>query len=126
MHSSRFASYFDSATVAALDLADDILIVMTLDIPGIRGANRAIKVFNRLNYPKTKVHVIVNRWGKNIDVQLQKVEAHLDEKILGLIPNDYRKVIDSINLGQPLVEREPTSKITLELKTNCIAGFRWC
>jgi pilus assembly protein CpaE len=107
---------FDSSTVAALDLADDILIVLTLDIPGIRSANRAMKVFNRLKYPKTKVHVVVNRWSKNIDVQLQKVEAHLDEKILGLIPNDYRKVMDSINLGQPLVESEPTSKITIELK----------
>src|SRR5215216_6677582 len=107
---------FDATTVAALDAADDILIVMTLDIPGIRSANRAIKVFNRLSYPKTKVHVVVNRWSKNIDVQLQKVEAHLDEQILGLIPNDYRKVMDSINLGQPLVESEPNSKITLEIK----------
>jgi len=107
---------FDSGTVSALDLADNILIVMTLDIPGIRSTNRAIKVFNRLGYPKTKVHVVVNRWHKNIDVQLQKVEAHLDEKILGLIPNDYRKVMDSINLGQPLVENEPSSKITIELK----------
>ena len=107
---------FDATTVAALDLADDILIVLTLDIPGIRSANRAIKVFNRLSYPKTKVHVVVNRWSKNIDVQLEKVEAHLDERILGLIPNDYRKVIESINLGQPLVESEPASKITLEIK----------
>jgi pilus assembly protein CpaE len=107
---------FDSATVAALDLADDILVVLTLDIPGIRSTNRAIKVFNRLGYPKSKVHVVVNRWSKNIDVQLQKVEAHLDEQMLGLIPNDYRKVMASINLGQPLVESEPSSKITLEIK----------
>jgi len=107
---------FDSATVAALDLADDIVLVLTLDIPGIRSTNRAIKVFNRLSYPKTKVHVVVNRWSKNIDVQLQKVEAHLDEQMLGLIPNDYRKVMASINLGQPLVESDPSSKITLEVK----------
>ena len=107
---------FDPSTVAALDVADDILIVMTLDIPGIRSTNRAIKVFNRLSYPKSKIHVVVNRWSKNIDVQLQKVEAHLDERILGFIPNDYRKVMDSINLGQPLVESEPSSKITLEIK----------
>lgn len=107
---------FDSSTVAALDIADDIVIVLTLDIPGIRSTNRAMKVFNRLSYSKSKVHVVVNRWSKNIDVQLQKVEAHLDERILGFIPNDYRKVMDSINLGQPLVESEPTSKITLEIK----------
>jgi pilus assembly protein CpaE len=107
---------FDPITVAALDLADDIMSVLTLDIPGIRATNRALKVFNRLGYPRTKVHLVVNRWSKNIDVQLQKVETHLDEQMVGLIPNDYRKVMESINLGQPLVEREPSSKIAAEIK----------
>ena len=112
---------FDPITVAGLDLADQILLIMTLDIPGIRSTKRALKVFERLGYPRTKVRVVVNRWSKNIDVELQKVEAHLDEQLLGLIPNDYRKVIDSINLGRPLVESDPTSKITIEIKR--IAGL---
>ena len=107
---------FDSTTVAALDAADDIISVLTLDIPGIRSTNRALKVFNRLGYPRTKVHLVVNRWSKNIDVQLQKVATHLDEQMIGLIPNDYRKVMDSINLGKPLVQSDPTSKIASEIK----------
>ena len=107
---------FDPITVSALDLADDILTVLTLDIPGIRSANRALKVFNRLSYPKSKTHLVVNRWSKNIDIQLQKVEAHLDDQIMGLVPNDYRKVIDSINLGQPLVQSDPSSKISTEIR----------
>jgi pilus assembly protein CpaE len=112
---------FDPITVAGLDLADQILLVMHLDIPGIRSTKRALKVFERLGYPRSKVKVVVNRWSKSIDVELQKVEAHLDERLLGLIPNDYRKVIDSINLGRPLVETDPSSKITLEIKR--IAGL---
>jgi len=112
---------FDPITVAGLDLADQILLVMHLDIPGIRSTKRALKVFERLGYPRNKVRVVVNRWSKNIDVELQKVEAHLDEQLLGLIPNDYRKVIDSINLGRPLVESDPASKITVEIKR--IAGI---
>lgn len=112
---------FDPITVAGLDLADQILLVMHLDIPGIRSTKRALKVFERLGYPRSKVRVVVNRWSKNIDVELQKVEAHLDERLLGLIPNDYRKVIDSINLGRPLVETDPSSKISLEIKR--IAGL---
>ncbi|HEV2827824.1 MAG TPA: hypothetical protein VGW76_09485, partial [Pyrinomonadaceae bacterium] len=107
---------FDSATVAALDVADDIMVVLTLDIPGIRSTNRAIKVFNRLGYARTKVHLVVNRWSKNIDVPLQKVEAHLDEQMIGLVPNDYRKVMESINLGRPLVESDPSSKVTAEIR----------
>lgn len=111
---------FDPVTVAALDLADDILLLMTLDIPGIRSTKRALKVFDRLGYPRAKVHVVVNRWSKNIDVELKKVEAHLDEQLIGFVPNDYRRVMDSINLGRPLVQSDPSSKITSEIKR--IAG----
>ncbi len=107
---------FDPVTIAALDLADDILLLLTLDIPGIRSTKRALKVFDRLDYPRRKVHVVVNRWSKNIDVELQKVEMHLGEQLIGFVPNDYRKVMESINLGQPLVQADPSSKITVEIK----------
>ncbi len=107
---------FDPVTVAALDLADDILLVMTLDIPGIRSTKRALKVLDRLGYPRVKIHVVVNRWSKNIDVELQKVQTHLGEQFIGFVPNDYRKVMDSINLGQPHVHADPSSKITAEIK----------
>jgi pilus assembly protein CpaE len=107
---------FDPITIAALDSVNDILLVMTLDIPGIRSTKRALKVFERLGYPRGKIKVVVNRWSKNIDVELQKVEAHLDEQLIGFVPNDYPKVIESINLGQPLVQSQPSSKLTIEIK----------
>jgi pilus assembly protein CpaE len=107
---------FDPITVSALDLADDILLVMTMDIPGIRSTKRALKVFERLGYPRGKIRVVVNRWSKSIDVELQKVEAHLNEQLVGFVPNDYPRVIESINLGQPLVQSEPSSKLTIEIK----------
>ncbi|MGH9880973.1 MAG: AAA family ATPase [Pyrinomonadaceae bacterium] len=107
---------FDPITISAFDMADDILLVMTLDIPGIRSTKRALKVFERLGYPRGKIHVVVNRYSKGIDVELNKVEAHLNEQLIGLVPNDYRKVMGSINLGQPLVQIEPSSKLTIEIK----------
>lgn len=112
---------FDPITVASFDLADDILLVLTLDIPGLRGAKRALKVFDHLGYRRDKVRVVVNRWSKSIDVELHKIEGHLGEQLIGFVPNDYRKVMDSINLGRPLIESEPASKIALEIKR--IAGL---
>lgn len=112
---------FDPITISALDMVDDILLLMTLDIPGIRSTKRALKVFDNLGYPRDKIRVVVNRWSKNIDVELQKVEGHLGERLIGFVPNDYRKVMDSINLGRPLVQTDPGSKITLEIKR--IAGL---
>jgi pilus assembly protein CpaE len=107
---------FDALTIAALDQADDLLLVLTLDVPGIRSARRALKVFERLGYPRAKTHVVVNRWSKHVDVELEKVEAHLGERLLGLVPSDYRRVIDSINLGRPLVLSDPGSKVSEALR----------
>ena len=47
---------------------------------------------------------------------LQKIETHLGEQLIGFVPNDYRKVMDSINLGRPLVQSDAASKISLEIK----------
>lgn len=107
---------FDPITIAALDIADDILLVMAVDIPGIRSTKRALNVLERLGYPRIGIHVVVNRWSKHTDVELQKVKTHLGEQFIGFIPNDYGKVIDSINLGRPHVHTDPSSRIALEIK----------
>jgi pilus assembly protein CpaE len=107
---------FDAITLAALDQADDILLVLTLDIPAIRSAQRALEIFDRLGYPRKKVRIVVNRWSKQIDLDLQQVERFLQEKVTGFISSDYQMAVTSINLGQPLVHSEPASKISVEIK----------
>ena len=107
---------FDAITLAALDQADDIVLVLTLDIPSIRSAQRALEIFDRLGYPRKKVRIIVNRWSKQIDLDLQQVERFLNEKVAGYVSSDYQTAVTSINLGQPLVQSEPSSKISLEIR----------
>ncbi len=107
---------FDAITLAALDQADDIVLVLTLDIPAIRSAQRALEIFDRLGYARSKVRIIVNRWSKQIDLDLQHVERYLHEKVTGFVTSDYQTAVNSINLGQPLVQSEPHSKIAVEIK----------
>ncbi|MGB7926044.1 MAG: AAA family ATPase [Pyrinomonadaceae bacterium] len=107
---------FDAITLAALDQADTILLVLTLDIPAIRSAQRALEIFDRLGYPRKKVRVIVNRWSKQIDLDLQQVERFLGERVGGFVPSDYQTAVTSINLGQPLVLSDNTSKIAVEIR----------
>ena len=107
---------FDAITLAALDQADEILLVLTLDIPAIRCAQRALAIFDRLGYPRHKVNIVVNRWSKQIDLDLRQVERYLGERVMGYVQSDYRTAVNSINLGQPLVESEPASKIATELR----------
>jgi pilus assembly protein CpaE len=107
---------FDSITLTALDQADDIVLVLTLDIPAIRSAQRSLEIFDRLGYPRKKVRVIVNRWSKQIDLDLRQVETYLGEPVMGFVPSDYQTAVTSINLGQPLVQSDPSSKIGVEIR----------
>jgi pilus assembly protein CpaE len=107
---------FDSITLAALDQSDEIVLVLTLDIPAIRSTQRALEIFDRLGYPRKKIRIVVNRWSKQIDLDLREVEKFLGEPCIGFIPSDYQVAVTSINLGQPLVVAEPGSKIAQEIR----------
>jgi pilus assembly protein CpaE len=107
---------FDSITLAALDQADEILLVLTLDIPAIRSTQRALEIFDRLGYPRKKVRIVVNRWSKQIDLDLRQVEKFLGEPVVGFVPSDYQTAVTSINLGQPLVQSDAASKIAQEIR----------
>jgi pilus assembly protein CpaE len=106
----------DSITLAALDHADDVLLVTTLDVSAIRSAQKSMEIFDRLGYSRKKVRVIVNRWSKQIDLELQQVERFLGERVIAVVPNDYRAAVNSVNLGRPLVEAQPSSNISVEIR----------
>jgi pilus assembly protein CpaE len=107
---------FDSITLAALDQSDEIVLVLTLDIPAIRSTQRALEIFDKLGYPRKKIRIVVNRWSKQIDLDLRQVEKFLGEPVIGFVPSDYQTAVTSINLGRPLVQSEPNSKIALEIR----------
>ncbi len=107
---------FDSITLAALDQADEIILVLTLDIPAIRSTQRALEIFDRLGYPRKKIRIVVNRWSKQIDLDLRQVEKFLGEPVVGFIPSDYQTAVTSINLGEPIVKADASCKISLEIK----------
>jgi pilus assembly protein CpaE len=92
------------------------VIILTLDIPSIRSAQRALAIFDKLGYPRQKIRIVVNRWSKHIDLDLRQVEKFLGEPVVGFVPSDYQIAVNSINLGTPLVQSEPNSKIAAEIR----------
>ncbi len=107
---------FDPITLMALDQCDEIVLVLTLDILAIRSAQRALHIFDHVNYPRDKVRIVVNRWSKQIDLDLPKVAKLLNKPVDASLSSDYQTVVDSINLGTPLVKSNSKSKIAREIK----------
>jgi pilus assembly protein CpaE len=107
---------FDANTLAALDNADDVMLVLTLDILAVRSAQRALTIFDRLGYSRSKIKTVINKWSKQSNLELRHVERYLGEKISAFITNDYAAAINSINLGQPLAGGNYSSPVVAEIK----------
>ncbi|MGE0130942.1 MAG: CpaE family protein [Blastocatellales bacterium] len=98
-------------TIAALDAADDLLLLLTLDIPAIRSAKRALDIFARLGYDRSRVKVVINRYTKTPEFDLKQVGKVLETDVFATISNDYQAAISSINVGEPLVLSKAQSRI---------------
>ena len=106
----------DALTLTALDQSSQIVLVVTLDIPSIRSAKRTLSMFDRVGYPEDKVRLLLNRWSRQDNLDIPQVEDFLGKTIIGSIPSDYQTVVNSINLGKPLVTSDPRSKVGREIR----------
>jgi pilus assembly protein CpaE len=89
-------------TISALDSADEKILLLTLDIPGIRSAKRTLDIFTRLGYDRSQIKVVVNRYEKTPEFELKQVGKVLETEVFATIANDYQAAISSINVGEPL------------------------
>lgn len=106
-------SSFDSKTLAALDIADRILLVSMVNLPCIRNTQRCLDLFNRLNYPKEKIHLIINRYVPTDEITVEDVEDTLEQPVFWKIPNNYFTVMAAINRGVPINQIKDGGNINL-------------
>jgi pilus assembly protein CpaE len=97
------AASFADATLSVTDVADRIVLVMTLEMTSIRDVKVYLEVSNKLGYPPEKIMLLLNRADTKTMIDVQTVEATLRHKIDFSIASDPRAVAMSINQGVPLV-----------------------
>jgi pilus assembly protein CpaE len=108
----------DAVSVKALDHADLIFPVLQETLPFIRDAKRIISTLQSLGYSRDKIHLIVNRYEKGGEIQLEDVERTLGMKVMVTFPNSFEAVSASVNQGVPILKmakRDPVSKNLLKL-----------
>lgn len=110
------SNVFDAKTLSALDNSDDILLVSIVNLPAIRNAQRCLDLFERLDYPSSKIKLIINRYMKDDEITSKDVENTLNHPIFWKIPNNYFTIISSINKGIPVCDVEPDSPLAKNYK----------
>jgi pilus assembly protein CpaE len=103
---------FDSSARAVFDMTDMYLLVLQLLVPPVRNADRLLHELRRAGYNLDKLHLVCNRLGREaVFLEPADVETTLNRKISWALPDDWRTASTAINVGSPLLECAPKSKL---------------
>jgi pilus assembly protein CpaE len=108
----------DDVTAAAYERADRVVLVVQQELANLRDAARLRRILVReLGLPEEKMVVVVNRYDKNLPVELQDIKRALacESQELMLVPNHYRNVAESIDVGVPMLDHARGSSVTKAL-----------
>jgi pilus assembly protein CpaE len=106
----------DPVYSTAIQAADVNIIVMQLNVPSAKNAERFVGALRRMGIESSKIRVLVNRFvKKGWDIEPAEVERALGLKISWMVPNDFKNAIASINYGEPVVLRAPRSEMSVSL-----------
>ena len=107
----------DPLYAAAVQAADVNVIVMQLNVPSAKNAERFVGALRRTAIDPHKIKIIANRYiKKGHDIEPAEVERTLGLKIAHYIPNDFKTAITAINLGEPFVLRAPKTDLSQSLR----------
>ncbi len=108
------AAGLGNEALAAIEAADELLLVSTADLPAVTDALKAVKLAQQVGTKPTGI--VVNRiLGKKHEMTREEIRSMLDVPILAEIPEDH-SVGEAIANRVPVVKHKPRSHASREMK----------
>lgn len=88
------------ASALAIELADQVLVVTTPDVPALRAANRAANLWERLQIRAGGASAVINRASKDSEIQPEMVRRTLEMPVAEtVLPAAFRALEGPLNTG---------------------------
>jgi pilus assembly protein CpaE len=110
------SQHLDEVALTALERADRIVLVIDTNLPAIKDARLAFRIFSTLGIPGERVTLVLNRADAPSDVTVAQIETNLDWKVGVKIPSEGGLVLKSIQRAIPAVLMEPESGFALSVR----------
>jgi pilus assembly protein CpaE len=105
----------DELNLRAMDVAQQIFVVMTADLPCLKNVRLLLETIGHLGYSDNKVKLILNRSNAFTGINVKNAESALKRKIDYQIINEYRGAIGALNSGAPFVYTKADSPLARNL-----------
>jgi pilus assembly protein CpaE len=106
----------DALTVKALDLADEVVLVMGNTVAHVRNAKRWLTMLRSLGYADAKLRVVLNKTHAGSEVDTALIEGALGLPVHQTLPNDPATALQATNQGLPLMSLNGHSPLVQALR----------
>jgi pilus assembly protein CpaE len=108
--------HIDEFNAQVISRASNIVMVVQQSLPHIQDATRLQQLLrDQLGISHDNLLIVVNRYDKRAEIQLTDIEKALPGSQMMTVPNQYKEVSESINLGIPMYEYARQSAVTRAL-----------
>jgi pilus assembly protein CpaE len=104
------AAGIDERSLAAMNLATDLLFVASMDITSIRNLAKELEILDHLDLPPHGQQFVINRVDHRAGLKISEIESSIGMKAAQLIDTDPL-VLTRLNQGRPLVVSDPRSNL---------------
>lgn len=108
-------STFQDQTMTMLDLANKILLVMTMEMTTIKNIKQFLEVAELLEYDEDKLMLVLNKADGRLGMRVDHIEANLKHKVKAQVPNAALESVQSINQGVPLIMTKRDHPVVQEI-----------
>jgi len=100
-------SYLDDIVLAAMDMAERVLLVMTPEIPSIRSTKQFFEVAEALKFPAARIDLILNKTIQRDGIRAEQLEGSIKHTICAQLDFEPRGIRMATNQGLPLIMADP-------------------
>jgi pilus assembly protein CpaE len=101
----------DDITLAALDVCDVLVLLVTQDIPAVKNVRLFLDLMKTIGVSRNKVCFVMNKYDKRISITPERVGDNLKQPVVSVIPLEEKIVIPSVNRGVPFMVDNKTQPI---------------
>jgi len=105
------AHNIDDITLAALDVCDVLVLLVTQDIPAVKNVRLFLDLIKTIGVSRDKVCFVMNKYDKRISITPERVGDNLKQPVVSVIPLEEKIVIPSVNRGVPFMVDNKTQPI---------------
>ena len=108
---------FTFVTLSALNLSSRVFLVSQLAVPFLRNATRIYHALLHTGIKEECIELVLNRSNADHErIKPADVEKHFGRPVFAVVPNDYKHVTASRDLGNPIQASAPNSPARLAIR----------